>query len=378
MKIPAAAFQNVLSARGLDTATLASRAGVSLAALQRALKDDGELDDEDIQSIADELAVPVQALFARQNLPLFPAVDFRSASPGVGEFAKGTLQAINFVERLSTTFGALGLDVSLDPSVKEFKTSTYSPKEAINLAAEWREKWGIKDSEQLDWQDANKLYASLRGFIEGLGVLVLHRQFKTDEAAGIYVHVDDGPHTIVINTTGSSKARKLFTLAHEFGHVLLRAEGASNPSVLKNRIEKFCNRFAACLLAPKRLIKKALERFGHTPRADDDWIRLFAKKIGLSQEATFLRLVETDYLARTSYEQWKAKFNNTNHVPTGDQGDGTSGGNPNPIRDKQTQYGSALLSLLARARSSGALDEIDIYRLCGLKPKYQDQLFGVV
>lgn len=377
MKIPAAAINNVLSARGLGAATLASRTGVSRAALQRVLRDEGELDDEDIQAIAEELAVPVQALFARETLPLFPAVDFRSANPGVGEFAKGTLQAIGFVERLSTTFGALGLDVGLDPSVKEFKTSTYSQKEAVDLAAEWRKNWGISDDEQLDWQDANKLYVSLRSYVEGLGVLVLHRQFKTDEAAGIYIHVDDGPHTIVINTTGSSKARKLFTLAHEFGHVLLRAEGASNPSVLKNRIERFCNRFAACLLAPKRLIKKALDRFGYTPIADDDWIRLFAKKIGLSQEATYLRLVETDYLDRSSYERWKAKFNNTNHVPTGDQGDGGGGGSANPIRDKQTQYGSALLGLLARARSSGALDEIDIYRLCGLKPKYQDQLFGV-
>lgn len=377
MKIPAAAINSVLSARGLGTATLASRTGLSRTALQRVLRDEGELDDDEIQAIAEELAVPVQALFARETLPLFPAVDFRSANPGVGEFAKGTLQAIGFVERLSTTIGALGLDVGLDPSIKEFKTSRYTQKEAVDLAAEWRKNWGISDEEQLDWQDANKLYVSLRSYIEGLGVLVLHRQFKTDEAAGIYIHVDDGPHTIVINTTGSSKARKLFTLAHEFGHVLLRAEGASNPSVLKNRIEKFCNHFAACLLAPKRLIKKALERFGDTPIADDDWIRLFAKKIGISQEATFLRLVETDYLARSSYERWKAKFNNMSHVPTGDQGDSGGGGSANPIRDKQTQYGSALLSLLARARSSGALDEIDIYRLCGLKPKYQDQLFGV-
>lgn len=377
MKIPVAAISNVLSARGLGTATLASRTGVSRTALQRVLRDEGELDDEDIKAIAEELAVPVQALFARETLPLFPAVDFRSANPSVGEFAKGTLQAISFVERLSTTFGALGLDVRLDASVKEFKTSTYSQKEAVALAAEWRKNWGVSDDEQLDWQDANKLYVSLRSYIEGLGILVLHRQFKTDEAAGIYIHVDDGPHTIVINTTGSSKARKLFTLAHEFGHVLLRAEGASNPSVLKNRIERFCNRFAACLLAPKRLIKKALDRFGYTPIADDDWIRLFAKKVGLSQEATFLRLVETDYLDRSSYVRWKSKFNNTSHVPTGDQGDGGGGGSANPIRDKQTQYGSALLGLLARARSSGALDEIDIYRLCGLKPKYQDQLFGV-
>ncbi len=357
-------------------ATLANRAGVPRAALVRATRDQGELDEAQIKSIAEELAVPVQALFTRQALPLFPAVDFRSANPGIGEFEKGTLEAISFVERLSETISALGMDVSLDRNLEQFTTNTYSQKEAVDLASKWRKKWGVTDEQQLDWQDANKLYTSLRTFIEGLGVLVLHRQFKTTEASGLYLQNDEGPHTIVINTTGSSKARKLFTLAHEFGHLLLRAEGASNPSVLKNRIERFCNRFAACLLAPKRIIQSALTRFGYTPQSDDDFIRLFAKKLGISQEATYLRLVETGYLQRQAYSAWKAKFGNTNFVPAGDLSDGGGGGTANPLRDKQTQFGATLLRLLGTARRNGQLDEIDIYRLCGLKPTYQEQLFG--
>lgn len=377
MKVPAAALKNVLSARGLDVATLALRSGVSRKVLQRAINDDGELEDDDISSIADELAVPVQALFARKSLPLFPAVDFRTATPRVGEFAKGTLQAINFVERFSTTLAALNIDVSLDPVLQQYKTAKYSKDEAWKLADLWRKRWGVKDDDQLDWQDANKLYTSFRRFVENLGIVVVHRQFKTDEAAGIYVHVDGGPHTIVINTTGSGKPRKLFTLAHEFGHVLLRAEGASNPSVIRNRVERFCNWFAAALLAPKRLIERVLEPFQNRAQANSDFIRRFAKKLGISQEAAFLRLVETGYLQQSDYDAWKARFDNTDHVPTADMSDGGGGGTANPLRDKQTQYGSTLLRLLGQARRTGELDEIDIYRLCGLKPKYQDQLFGV-
>jgi len=357
-------------------ATLADRSGVPRRVLRRAVDDEGELEDEQIMCIAEELAVPVQALFVAQQLSLFPSIDFRTATPRIGEFQKGTLQAINFVERISSTFSSLGLPVALDDSVEQYETDSYSPNEAIKLAKTWRENWGISDSDQLDWQDANKLYVSLRSYIESLGILVMHRQFKTNEAAGLYLHVDGGPHTIVINTTGSSKARKLFTLAHEFGHVLLRAEGASNPSMLKNKIERFCNRFAACLLAPKQLITKALSRFGYTPIADDDFIRLFAAKLGISQEATYLRLIELGFLEATDYRRWKAKFSNTGHVPTGDTTDGGGGGTPNPLRDKQTQYGNAFLGLLSLARKAGQLDDIDIYRLCGLKPHYQDQLFG--
>jgi Zn-dependent peptidase ImmA (M78 family) len=375
VEIPQQSFQNVLLARGLDLITLAQRSGVSKAKLKAVSLGEGGLDDDEVIAVAEELAVPVQALFSKNELPLFPAVDFRTVQPSIGEFSKGTLNAISFVESLSSTFAALDLDTDIDASVRAVSTQ-YTKKEAVELAKKWRKNWGIKDSDQLDWQDANKMYGSLRSFIEGLGVLVLHRQFQSDEAAGMYVHVDSGPHTIVINTTHSSKARKLFTLAHEFCHVLLRAEGASNPSILRNKVERFCNRFAACLLAPKRLIEKALVRFTRTPSTDPDFIRLFAKNLGISQEALFLRLVETGYLDRSDYQSWKAKFSGT--IPTGDTSDGGGGGQSDPLQTKRTIYGSALLSLLDTARRLGQLDEIDIYRLCGLKPKYQNQLFEAI
>lgn len=374
MKIPAAALRNVLSARGLSAATLAKRAGVPSASVRHALEADADLEDEYIESIADQLAVPVQALFAREALPLFPPVDFRTASPGLGEFSQGTLKAISFVEKISSTLASLGADLQLDSSLRRISVN-YTDKEAVELARAWRTRWGITDSEQMEWQDANKLYVSLRSYVESLGVLVIHRSFDTDEAAGVYAHIDAGPHVILINTTKSSKARKLFTLAHEFCHVLLRAEGASNPSIISNKVERFCNRFAACLLAPKRLIETALRTFGYTPSADESFIRLFAKRLGISQECLFLRLVEIGYLDQTQYAMWKAKF--SGRTPAGDTGDG-GGGRSDPLQTKRTTYGATLLGLLERAKLRGQLDEIDIYRLCGLKPKYQDQLFAAV
>lgn len=374
MQIPQRSFQNVLLARGLDVITLAERSGVPTAKLKAISLGEGDLDDNEVSAVADELAVPVQALFSKLDLPLFPAVDFRTAEPSIGEFSKGTLKAISFVESLSSTLASLELDTEIDASVKAISVQ-YTKKEAVELAKQWRKNWGINDSDQLEWQDANKMYGSLRGFIESLGVLVLHRQFQSDEAAGLYLHVESGPHTIVINTTHSSKARKLFTLAHEFCHVLLRAEGASNPSILRNKVERFCNRFAACLLAPRKLIAKALLRFNSTPSTDADFIRLFAKKLGISQEALFLRLVELGHLDQSDYRQWKAKFSGT--IPPGDMGDG-GGGQSDPLQTKRTIYGSALLSILDKARRLGQLDEIDIYRLCGLKPKYQNQLFEAI
>jgi Zn-dependent peptidase ImmA (M78 family) len=354
-------------------ATLARRSKVPRASLEAALLDEGELDENAISSIADELAVPIQALFARQELPLFPAVDFRSATPATARFKKGVLEAISFVERISSTVSALSLNVSLDKSLKAIAPNLIDG-EAIDLAQKWRKRWGMTNALQLELHDANKIYTSLRSFIENLGVLVLHRSFGTDQAAGIYAHIEDGPHTIVINSSKSSKARKLFTLAHEFCHVLLRAEGASNPSVLNNSVERFCNKFAAYLLAPDTLVAATLSRYGYVPSANSRTIRLIAEKMGISQEATVLRLVETNNLTQSDYTAWRSQFNGV--TPPADLGEGGGGGGASdPLQTKRTAYGTRLLGLLGQAYHRGQLDELDIYRLCGLKPKYQHQLF---
>lgn len=141
---------------------------------------------------------------------------------------------------------------------------------------------------------------------------------------------------------------------------------------MKNKTEKFCNKFAAYLLAPSHLIRTALDRFGYSVSADEDFIRLFAKKLGISQEALVVRLVEEQFLNRADYARWRSRFNGV--TPPGDLG-GEGGGRSNPLQTKRTTYGSTLLSLLGEARRTGKLDEIDVYRLSGLKPVYQNQLF---
>jgi Zn-dependent peptidase ImmA (M78 family) len=375
VKLSKTALRTVISARGLPLTTLATRAGVTTADLRRAVEVDGELDDDEVEAIAEQLAVPVEVFFVDNAPPLLKAIDFRTATAHVSKFEKGTLEAIAYVERIGGALASLELGAELDSSLAPL-TSKYTDEEAISLAKKWRKRWAFSLDEQLDAANANTVYVSLRGFIESLGVLVLHRSFGTDEAAGIYAHVPDGPHAIVINTTSSSKARKLFTLAHEFCHVLLRAEGTSNPSILKNKVERFCNKFAAYLLAPDSLINSAIQRFRYPPSAAHDNIRRFANRLGISQEALVRRLVEIGYITGPDYAAWRSKFNGL--VPPGDMTDGQSGGKTDPLQTKRTTYGNQLISLLGQARKRGLLDDLDIYRLCGLKRKYQDDLFGVV
>ncbi len=354
----------------MNASGLAERAGIENRRLSAALDERVELDEAEIKALANELSVPAEVFFMPELPPTASVVDYRKTQPGPSAPDHATLQAMGFVERFSGGLASLGYS---SPDVPREEVEQYDSATAIALAKKWRLRWGYPTTQQLADQDAGKVYASLRQFIEGIGAFVVHFSFGHTEVSGFYAQVGGGPHTIVINTSQSSKGRKAFTLAHEFCHLLTRKEGISQTSWIRNKIERFCNKFAAILLAPSSLIKAALEGYGRFVSSDNDFIRLFAKRIGISQEATFLRLVELNYLERSDYSKWRAQFRDS--VPIGDRADPGGGGGANPVQAKRTQYGSSLLLALDRAKSEGLLDEIDIFRMVGLKPKYQALLF---
>ena len=367
-------FHSILKNRKMKLADLAERAKIDESVLEAAIKGDFDLNDAQVECIAQELAVPSVALFSHSELPLSNVPDFRRRNPSQFLFDSSIIKAIGFVEKISLSLAALGVDLSSSEELEKY-TGPINKKSAKELAKKWRNRWGITDAQQLEWKSSSEVYSSLREYIESLGVFVMHHSFGTDEVAGLYAKVDGGPHTILINTSSSSKARKLFTLAHEFCHVLLRANGVSNPSILKNKIEVFCNQFAAFLLAPDSLISSALARYRYLISIDNDSIRLLAQNIGISQQACVLRLVDTDRLKSEDYARWMSRFQGV--IPDGDRNDpGGGGGGGDPIKNKRTQYGHSLLSKLRSARKDGLLDAIEIYRLAGIKPKYQQELLG--
>lgn len=354
----------------MDASSLAERAGIGKKRLSAALSESVELKEAEIEALAIELAVPPEALFVSKPPPTASVVDYRKEHPAPSAPDAATLRAMAFVERFSG--GLTSLEITPRKDVPREDVTRFDSATAIELAKKWRKKWGYSVQQQVADQDPSKVYGSLREFIESLGAFVVHFSFGHADVSGFYTRVGEGPHTIVINTYKASKGRKSFTLAHEFGHLLTRKEGVSHASWIVNKIEKFCNKFAAILLAPSSLIKAALENYGRFVSADNDFIRLFARRIGISQEATFLRLVELDYLERSQYSTWKAQFKGA--IPAGDTSDPGGGGGANAIQAKRTQYGSSLLDVLDQAKTQGLVDEIDIFRMIGLRPKYQADL----
>ena len=116
------------------------------------------------------------------------------------------------------------------------------------------------------------------------------QKFPLSDSRGFTMYDAKDLPCIVVNKSEDYAVARIFTLLHEYGHLLIRQPGISdeNPA---NPVEAFCNRFAAGFLMPKFALR---ELMGTWPNGPIEWysaqIQDWAKKLKVSQQALALRL----------------------------------------------------------------------------------------
>lgn len=180
-----------------------------------------------------------------------------------------------------------------------------------NAAEVVREAISLTIEEQLNLprKELSKLSGILRGKIERMGVLVLKRNDLDNLGArGICLYSERLPVIVICDDSANGQ---VFTLMHEFAHVLLKVSAISDgswaatyPESGGGQVESWCNRFAASFLVPKR----ALERVSAPPASpmdefDDGDLERLARNFGVSRHAMLVRLVTLDYVKPEYYWQ---------------------------------------------------------------------------
>src|SRR5262249_40757513 len=129
-----------------------------------------------------------------------------------------------------------------------------------------------------------------RAHIEDFGIFVYLVKMDIDDCRGATLLWEGQPPTIVINDNEFNYEARTFSLLHEYGHILLRQPGISDER-RQNRIEWFCNRFAAAVLMPRSLVRRLFQIEEAGPR---EWseakIALVAKQMKVSRWSLAIRL----------------------------------------------------------------------------------------
>lgn len=128
-----------------------------------------------------------------------------------------------------------------------------------------RRRFAVTPKEQLEIS-ADKLWMTYRLRIEAQGISVYVEDFPIDDTRGISLFVDDFP-AIILSSREQRPQWKLFSLLHEYAHVLIRDPGISDQKrTTRSEAEAFCNKFAAAFLMPESAIAQVLVVSRDTPR----------------------------------------------------------------------------------------------------------------
>ena len=186
-----------------------------------------------------------------------------------------------------------------------------------------RNQIGLDVKTQQKIKDSREFFEYLREQIEKFGIIVLKSSYENSfpiaEARGFCL-VDKKPFLIGINNSDTDNA-KVFTLMHEFCHILLRISGicldmenqeTTNKSEIV-KVETFCNRFSASFLVPIEELKEEVSKLSFDDNFDQNILEL-AKKYNVSRFVILGRLVSNDIISQEFYltktQEWKEAFKN--------------------------------------------------------------------
>ncbi len=180
-------------------------------------------------------------------------------------------------------------------------------------AAEARRWFGVTLEQQRQWTGEYDGLNRWSAILESRGVLVFQTgDISLDEVRGFSISEEPLP-VIVLNGKDSPRAR-VFTLMHEFAHLMLNLGGVCEPFRVRTairsadeRVEVFCNRVAGAILVPGDALDQEAVQAGLTASAafSEPAVRSLAESFAVSREVILLRLLS---LGRISGEYVTQKF----------------------------------------------------------------------
>ncbi|MBM4025552.1 MAG: ImmA/IrrE family metallo-endopeptidase [Planctomycetes bacterium] len=260
-----------------------------------------------------ELAVfykrPLAAFFlaAPPDEPPLP-VDFRSLPKTLKKpFSEPTLLAMRRARRLQSLALDLSKSLEQESRVKIGRVTVSDNPERLADAA--RKHLKVTIEEQVDWDDETAALSEWKRRVEESGILIFEFPFPIEEGRAFSFAESDQP-AVVLNSNDATHGR-IFSLFHEYGHLLLGQSGICDLSEEGKAVEQFCNRLSGELLVPRPalLAHPLVKAHGTQPSWDEEHLQQIARQFKVSREVILRRLLifglTTQKFYRSRREEWE-------------------------------------------------------------------------
>jgi Zn-dependent peptidase ImmA (M78 family) len=187
--------------------------------------------------------------------------------------------------------------------------------------------------------------------------------------------IPQGPLPVIVVNNADSPHGKIFTVVHEFAHVLL-FNGGHRTSTMEGRrlpedqiLERASNRIAAAALMPRDKFLTELARYPDVTAGDEEALRRFSQRIKVSPEAILRRLLTFRRVPVSLYRQKRRGWMERSwYQLTGAPG-------PIPIETRVlSSAGRGFVSLVVDGYQRNAVSSADVSDYLGIQLRFLSKI----
>jgi Zn-dependent peptidase ImmA (M78 family) len=314
---------------------------------------------QELETLSEVYGCPVGYFLLDEPPQVSLPLSFRGLAPGKEKhFSPQTQRTLERFFELAEWIATLIEEHSLAWEVKVKRVGTVRPS-LDEIVGEERSKLGFEETVRKSWKSAQEALAWWRQRIEEQGVFCLQMKLETKDVRGASAWLKGRYPFVLINHQDAEAATgRLFTLLHEYAHLLLGRDGIAcdfrgrDPG---GRIEPIANRFAAQILLPSQVFEQYLWQSGanaYKASWTDSELDRMRKPFLVSRDVVSIRLGEMRLAPPDFYQRklrgWEQAY--AARKPWG------RGGRPLTKRQRRAaEFGSSVLRAFLSLKDKGAL-----------------------
>ncbi len=327
---------------------------------------------EHLESLAEIYVCPVGYFFLKEPPKETLPLSFRGLSPEKQNKLKPLSQQTlhRFLDLADWT------SMLIEEEKLEWKTAIrHQPQlkgdisEIESLVQQERNRLGFTPDVRKNWASANEAFIWWRRRIEEQGIFCFQMKLETEDVRGASIWFESRYPFILVNHEDiESAAGRIFTLLHEYAHIILGGDGlvcdfrGLHPTTGP---ETFANRFAARMLLSYDDLRKRLSELQQLAFSDtwsDNLLDEIRKTFAVSRDVVAIALQEINLAPGDFYNKKRALWEKKKLF-----GRGGGGRRPTNNELKLRELGYSLTGILSRRGKEASLPVDDVSSVLGMK-----------
>ena len=278
---------------GWSQSELARRAGIGVSTLSDIESGRSAPRLDTVVALANALGVPLETLLRATENPLEVYLRAIETPQNLGALQ----QWLERCRRYLQIEALAGKPAPCAPLYTLKPTSRFDELEQIEIIAQ---------QERGRLQLGMEPIADLVSVVEEAGLRVVGADLPEDDIEGAFLTMPECDASVALINRSKPALRQRFTLAHEYGHLLLhRGRGVIVDEAIfqtTSPVERQANAFAAAFLMPKALIERMYNEYEFPKRRDKlplyGWL-LMTRRMQVSAHALAWRLYNLGYISES-------------------------------------------------------------------------------